>query len=510
MTGQLSYQFNLRNIVGYIIAPLLFFYVIFFTDLDPGHPQVTYTFAVAMLMAVWWITEIIPLAVTALIPIVFFPLLGIMNGKDVSATYFNYVIFLFIGGFLVALAMERWNLHKRIALRILVFTGTGPMRLLFGFMAATAFLSMWISNTATVMMMLPIILSIIKNLEEHVDKKDIHRFSMGLLLGIAYGASIGGIATLVGTPPNPIFVQILSIMFPQAPQISFSDWFLFAMPITLIMFLFTWLYLYISFKPAASWKSLKDISFRKHYKELGKASFEEKVVLVDFILLAVLWLTRSGFTFGSTVIHGWGSLLKNPSYINDGTVAIAMSLILFFIPSKNKKGKRILTRKTLLKLPWNILILFGGGFALASGFKESGLSEWFGQQLSLFQGQPTLLIILVIALGMTFLTEVTSNTATTQLILPILAGLSVSLHVNPLLLMLPATISASMAFMLPVATPPNAIVFGSKKISIITMAKTGLILNLFGAVIITLLSYYWATVIFNFDPHIIPPWAMSN
>ncbi len=510
MTSKTSYHFSLRNIIGFLIAPLLFFYIILFMDLEPGQPQVTYTFAIALLMAIWWITEIIPLAITALMPLILFPLLGIMNGKDVSVTYFNHVIFLFIGGFLVALAMERWNLHKRIALRILLFTGTGPMRLLFGFMAATAFLSMWISNTATVMMMLPIILSIIKNLEEHVDKKDIFRFSTGLLLGIAYGASIGGIATLVGTPPNPIFIQMLDIMFPQAPDISFSDWFVFALPITLIMFLFTWLYLYFSFRPAASWKLLKEVSFRQHYMDLGKASFEEKIVFADFILLALLWLTRSGFTFGNTVIPGWGSLLDNPSYINDGTVAIAMAVVLFFIPSKNRKGKRILTRKTLFKLPWNILLLFGGGFALASGFKESGLSTWFGEQLSLFEGQPTLLIILTIALGMTFLTEVTSNTATTQLILPILAGLSVSLHVNPLLLMLPATISASMAFMLPVATPPNAIVFGSKRISIGTMAKTGFILNILGAIVITLLTYYWGTVVFGFDPHIVPPWAMTN
>ncbi len=503
-------KFGLREIIGYLIAPLLFLYIILFADLKPGEPQITYTFAIALLMAIWWITEIVPLSVTALIPVVLFPLFGIMNGKAVSSTYFNHIIFLFIGGFLVAMAMERWNLHKRIALRILMITGTSPMRLLFGFMAATAFLSMWISNTATVMMMLPIILSIIKNLEEHAEEKDIYRFSIGLLLGIAYGASIGGIATLVGTPPNPIFVQILDIMFPHAPEISFSDWFLFALPISVIMFLFTWIFLYIGYKPAASWKSLKDLSFKEEYKALGKASPEEKIVLADFIILAVLWLTRSGISFDIIKIPGWGSLLNNPSYINDGTVAIAMALILFLIPSKTRKGDRILTRKTILNLPWNILLLFGGGFALASGFKASGLSTWFGEQLTLFQGQPTLLIILIIALGMTFLTEVTSNTATTQLILPILAGLSVTLHVNPLLLMLPATISASMAFMLPVATPPNAIVFGSRKITIGTMAKTGFILNVFGAIVITLLSYYWGTVIFDFDPNIVPDWALMK
>ncbi len=502
------FQFTAKNITGFIIAPLLFIFFIVFVDLEPGKPQVTYTLAITLLMAIWWLTDIIPLSVTALLPVVLFPLFGIMNGKAVSSTYFNYVIFLFIGGFLVALAMEKWNLHKRIALRILLITGTSSLRLLFGFMFATAFLSMWISNTATVMMMLPIVLSIISNLEEYVDKKDISRFSVGILLGVAYGASIGGIATLVGTPPNPIFVQVLDIMFPKAPEISFSDWFLFAFPISVIMFLFTWLFLYFRFKPTASWKLLNKVSFKQQYEELGKAGFEEKVVLVDFIALAVLWLTRSGLTYGNTVIPGWGSLFNNPKYINDGTVAIALALILFLIPSKNKKGKQILDGKIITKLPWGILLLFGGGFALASGFKESGLSSWFGEQMTVFAGQPDLLIIITVAIGMAFLTEVTSNTATTQLILPILAGLSVSLHVNPLLLMLPATISASMAFMLPVATPPNAIVFGAERFSIGTMAKTGIIINIFGAIVITLITYYWGTSVFGFNPDVIPTWAI--
>lgn len=502
------FQFNAKNITGFIIAPLLFLYIVLFLDLEPGKPQVTYTLAITVLMAIWWLTDIIPLAVTAMLPVVLFPLFGIMNGKAVSSTYFNYVIFLFMGGFIVALAMEKWNLHKRIALRILLFTGTGPLRLLFGFMFATAFLSMWISNTATVMMMLPIILSIISNLEEYVDKKDISRFSVGILLGVAYGASIGGIATLVGTPPNPIFVQVLEIMFPKAPEISFSDWFIFAFPITVVMFVFTWLFLYLRFKPSSSWDQLKTVSFREQYQALGKMGFEEKVVLIDFVILAVLWLTRSGVTIGHTVVHGWGSLFKYPSYINDGTVAIAMAVLLVLIPSKTEKGKQLMDWKTINKLPWGILLLFGGGFALASGFKESGLSSWFGQQMSVFAGQPDLLIIIVVAIGMAFLTEVTSNTATTQLILPILAGLSVSLHLNPLLLMLPATISASMAFMLPVATPPNAIVFGANKFSISTMARTGVIINIFGAIVITLITYYWGTHVFGFHPDDIPAWAV--
>jgi len=504
----LKINLNLKNITGFIIGPVIFLLILFFVDLEPGKPEVTYTLAIAFIMAVWWITEIIPLSVTSLLPVVLFPVLGVMNGKEVSSTYFNYVIFLFAGGFLVALAMEKWNLHRRIALRILLITGTSPLWLLFGFMLASAFLSMWISNTATVMMMLPIIMSIISQLELQIGKKDIGGFSTAILLGVAYAASIGGISTLVGTPPNPILVQVMHIMFPNSPDISFFDWFVYALPIAVIMFVFAWLFLFYMFRPKTSWRTLERNIFRKQYDELGKIGYEEKIILIDFILLAVLWLTRSGIEIGSVNIPGWGQLFRHPEYLNDGTVAIAMSLLLFLIPSKSKKGKRIMSRKMIGNLPWGILLLFGGGFALARGFKVSGLSEWFGYQLASAAGQPHLVMIIFVAIGMTFLTELTSNTATTQLILPILAGLSVSLKVHPLLLMLPATISASMAFMLPVATPPNAIVFSSRKISIGTMARTGFILNIVGAIVITLITYYWGTLVFGFESGNIPLWAI--
>jgi sodium-dependent dicarboxylate transporter 2/3/5 len=500
---------GLKNLFGFVLAPSIFLFIVIFVDLEPGKPEVSYTLAIALLMAVWWVTEIVPLAVTALIPIVLFPLFGVMNGKQVSATYFNHVIFLFIGGFLVALAMQKWNLHKRIALKILMITGTSPARILLGFMFATAFLSMWISNTATAMMMVPILLSIIQKLEEFVPKKELKKYSVGLLLGIAYSASIGGIATLVGTPPNLSFARIFQIMFPNAPEISFSDWFMFALPISITLFLIVWLYLYLIFRPKTSWKNnIGNIDFGNEYKQLGPASFEEKIVFIDFVLLALLWLFRTGLNFGSVKIPGWSSIFHQPSYLNDGTVAIAMSIILFLIPSRKKKHKSIMDWNTAVKLPWGIVLLFGGGFALATGFKESGLSLWFGELLSGLGGMHPVLIILTIALGMTFLTELTSNTATTEMLLPVLAGLSVSLNINPLLLMLPATISASMAFMLPVATPPNAIVFGSNRITVLQMAKNGLILNLIGAVIITLFTYFWGMTIFGISMDDFPLWAV--
>ncbi len=500
--------FSIKQIFGLFIGPLCFLFIVLFADLEPGKPQVTYTLAIAILMAIWWITEIIPLAVTALIPVVAFPLFGVMDGKAVSSTYFNHVIFLFIGGFLVALAMQKWNLHKRIALKILMVTGTSPARILLGFMLATAFLSMWISNTATAMMMVPILLSIVQKLEEHIEKSDLKRYTIGLLLGVAYSASIGGIATLVGTPPNLSFARIFQIMFPEAPSISFSSWFIFAIPISICFFLIVWVYLYFVFKPKTSWKGITGEGFKNQYAALGPASFEEKIIFVDFILLAVLWLSRSGLHIGSLQIPGWSSLFDQPSYLNDGTVAIGMAVLLFLIPSRNIKGSKLMDWATAVKLPWHIVLLFGGGFALASGFKESELSIWFGEQLSGVQSLHPILIILIIAMGMTFLTELTSNTATTEMLLPVLAGLSVSIQVNPLLFMLPATISASMAFMLPVATPPNAIVFGSNKISIMQMARTGLILNIIGAIVITCLTYFWGMWVFNINMMEMPAWAV--
>ncbi len=459
-------------------------------------------------MAVWWITETVPLAVTSLLPVALFPLLGIMNGQEVSSSYFNHVIFLFMGGFIIALAMQRWNLHRRIALKILLFTGVSPGRILLGFMLATAFLSMWISNTATTMMMIPILLSIIGKLEELIGKKNVSSYTTGLLLGVAYSASIGGIATLVGTPPNLSFSRIFHIYFPDAPEISFAKWIIFALPISITVFVFVWGYLYLIFKPKKeNWKKIEKDTFKIQLSELGKMSFEEKIVMVNFVLVAFLWLFRSNIQIGSFTIPGWSSIFPESKYINDGTVAIIIAIFLFILPARGKPGERIMNWKTAEKLPWNIILLFGGGFALASGFKESGLSSWFGEQLVWVSNYHPLLVIFTIAILMTFLTELTSNTATTEMILPVLAGLAISTNTNPLLFMIPATLSGSMAFMLPVATPPNAIVFGTNRLKVSQMARNGLILNIVGAIIITTLTYYIGSWVFNIEPGVFPEWA---
>jgi len=499
---------SIKSILSFIVAPLISLSIILFANLKPGEPAVTNMAAVAFLMAFWWITEIVPLAVTSLLPVVLFPFLGIMDGKQVSSTYFNHIIFLFIGGFIIALAMERWNLHKRIALKILMLTGVSPRKILLGFMLATAFLSMWISNTATAMMMIPILISVIASLEENMGRGNVRKYEIGLLLGVAYSASIGGIATLVGTPPNPLFTQIYQIYFPQAPEISFTSWFLFALPVSVVMFVVVWWVLYMLFKPKKEdWVDIDKQTFRLQLEKMGSMKFEEKVVFADFIIVALLWLFRSDLQFGVVRIPGWANVLENPKYVTDGTIAILMAIVLFLFPSAKAESGRIMDWETAKKLPWGIVLLFGGGFALASGFKTSGLSVWIGEQLEWISGYNLIFVIIMIALLMTFLTEVTSNTATTQMILPILASISVGIHINPLFLMLPATLSASMAFMLPVATPPNAIIFGTNRIRVAQMARVGVLLNFIGAVLITLMTYYWGSYIFNLDPGVFPDWA---
>ena len=459
---------------GYILGPFLAFVIIVFAQPDPQNPLVGYTAGLASWMAVWWITEAVPLPVTALIPVALFPLFGIMNGKAVSSLYFNHVIFLFLGGFMVAIAMEKWNLHRRIALFTLMIFGVKPARILFGFMAVTAFLSMWISNTATTMMMVPIAMSVIVNLESLLDEKAVKRYSVGLLLGIAYSSSIGGIATLIGTPPNPAFIRIFSISFPNAPEITFAQWFFFAFPISMLFLLIAWLVLYMLFG-RISFNLSKD-HFRNSYAELGKMRKEEKIVFFIFVLLAVLWLTRVPIVIENITIPGWSQLFPHPEYINDGVVAIAVAMLLFIIPAKDQC--RILKWEDAKKLPWGIVLLFGGGFALAGGFKDSGLSAWVGQQLYGLKDLPSAVIVASISTVVVGLTELTSNTATSQMVLPILAALGTSIGKNPLLLMVPATLASSFAFLMPVATPPNAIIFGTGKVTIREMFKTGLMLEI--------------------------------
>ncbi len=497
----------MAKLIARAAGPLLALLVILLLDLDPGNREVTLTAAVALWMAVWWITEAIPIAATALLPVALFPILGVASGRDIASQYFNHVIFLFVGGFMIALALQRWNLHKRIAIRIMLLIGTSPSRIILGFMAASFFLSMWISNTATVMMMLPIAMAVIAKLEGSFEKRGVNRVATSILLGTAYASSVGGMATLIGTPPNLAFIKIFEETFPQAPEISFAGWIIFALPISLVFAFIIWIILTARVGLGKGRMAADRSIFQDEYSKLGKFTFEEKIVLADFAILAFLWLFRKPIVIGDFVIPGWSGPLPVPEFIDDGTVAIAMALILFLIPSKNRPGRMIIDWKTAVSLPWGIVILFGGGFALAYAFKSSGLSLWIGSQLSGLAGFPPLLMIMAICLMMTFLTELTSNTATTQTLLPIIAAVGIGIGVDPLLLMIPATLSASCAFMLPVATPPNAIVYGAGWFKIGEMSRVGIILNLAGVFLISLGFYYAARIFLGIELGTFPTWA---
>jgi len=488
-------------IAGIIVAIIIYF----FGNFDPSNPKVTMMAAIAVLMAIWWITECIPLAATSLVPLILYPFLGILTGEEVAGSYINSIIFLFIGGFMIAIAMETWGLHKRIALKIINFFGGSPNSIIIGFMIASAFLSMWISNTATAILMLPIAMAIITKLEEEFGKERIGKFSIAVLLGIAYSCSIGGMATLVGTPPNLVFVKTLNIIFPSAPEVSFGSWMVLVLPISIILLVVTALLITKIFYRIDKSIFLEKEFIKQEYTKLGAMTREEKIISIIFAATAFLWIFRTNLNLGIVEIPGWSNLFKNSSFINDGTVAITMASLMFFIPSKNSK-RSLLDSEVFKKIPWSIVLLFGGGFALANGFTSTGLSQFIGNQMSGLAELPYLLMVFLIAASVILLTELTSNTATTQMILPIMASVSIAIHLNPMLLMITATLSASMAFMLPVSTPPNAIIFATEKVKIYQMLRTGVAIDLIGVFVLILLMYLLGNTVFGLDQ--MPGWAI--
>lgn len=511
--NKLSSLFILIGVFGFI------FFILF---VDLGDKNITITAGVALLMALWWMTETFPLYVTSLIPLLIFPFTGVLSASRISESYINSIIFLFLGGFLIAIAIENWNLHKRIAFKIILFFGTKPSSLLLGFMVASAFLSMWISNTATAMMMLPVAFAVIKQFNSETENNS--NLTKALLLGIAYSCSIGGIATLIGTQPNLVFLRVVKIAFPQSPQVNFTQWIMMALPISLMILLLAFLLIKILFKLGKSHNSSDKNLISLEYQKLGRMSYEEKVVASVFLSTIFLWITRTNVDIGFFKITGWANLLNLQNYVDDSTVAILAALVLFVFPAKKKINsksesesvsvsvsenriydERILSIDSIEKVPWNVILLFGGGFALATAFTESGLSNLIGSKLKYFGHIDIIFLIFIISITINFLTEFTSNTAVTQMILPVLSSIAVSLNYHPFLLMIPATLAASMAFMLPVGTPPNTIVFSSNKLKIWDMVKTGIILNLVSTVAISLIVYFLGNIIF--DLRVFPDWA---
>ncbi|XP_068945918.1 solute carrier family 13 member 2 [Petaurus breviceps papuanus] len=535
-----------------------------------------------ILMALLWCTETLPLAVTALFPLFLFPMMAIMDASEVCIEYLRDTNILFIGGLLVAIAVEHWNLHKRIALRVLLLVGVRPAFLILGFMVITAFLSMWISNTATTAMMVPIAHAVLEQLhkapqqereagninisfelqesnypvtekeppklsekdsnpvpppvplDHHQKDREYLRLSQGMSLCVCYAASIGGIATLTGTTPNLVLQGQINSLFPENPRVvNFASWFGFAFPTAVLLLLLSWIWLQLLFL---------GFNFRKNFscggkahekekaayyiiqaeqKKLGPMSFAEKAVTFLFLLLVVLWFTREPGFFS-----GWGNVAfpnhKGESMLSDGTVAIFIGIILFIVPSElpsfsqqqGTQGK-FKAPPALLnwdivnkKMPWNIVFLLGGGFALARGSELSGLSQWLGNKLTPLQHIPAPAIAFILSLLVAAFTECTSNVATTTLFLPILSSMAQAICLNPLYVMLPCTMAASLAFMLPVATPPNAIVFSFGQLKVCDMARAGFLLNIFGVLTISLAINTWAYPIFGLDQF--PDWAQAN
>ena len=485
---------------------VLLFFLIFDPISDPASNKMA---GVALLMAIWWMTEALPLAATSLLPLFLYPFLEILPAKEISQQYINSTIFLFFGGFVLALAMKEWDLHKRISMHLIKLMGGGAKGILAGFMISSWLLSMFITNTATTIMMLPIALAVIIELESRIGEESSKNFAILLMLGIAYSASMGGVSTLVGTVPNLAFKSIFEEQYPNGPEISFASWMGFALPISVMMMLLLWFLmtkvLFIIDKNIQVDSSI----INKELIALGKIQREEFTVLLIMTFTSLMWIFRKDIDLGFMLIPGWSSSLSFKEYIDDSTIAILMSSLLFILPANpKKKGRRaILGAEIIREIPWDILLLFGGGFALAKGFQITGLSELIGTYLASFGNFPGYIVAFIVCFVIIFLTELTSNTATTYTFLPILISISATMQINPLLLMIPATISASFAFMLPVATPPNAIVFSSGKLKIADMVKAGIWINLISAFLIHILFYFVGGFVLDIDPGIYPDWA---
>jgi solute carrier family 13 (sodium-dependent dicarboxylate transporter), member 2/3/5 len=476
----MNYSKNITLILGPLLAAIIYFGF----DLVPENPLVTKMAAVAVWMAVWWLTEVVHLAITALLPMVLLPVFGIADSKSTAFQYMDPIIFLFIGGFIIAFAIERWHLHQRIALKILTIVGTSPSRILFGVMLTSYLISMWISNTATVMMLISAVLAVIVQIENHfTEEHHSHKMASALLIGLAYSATIGGMATLVGTPTNMIFLREYSEHFPANKDMNFLSWFIIGFPLSLALVLMAFFVLKKMFIKKESQLNMDSTYFKDAYQRLGKMSFEEKVVSFIFGSTAVLWFTRADIDFGMFSMKGWSNLFSNKDFLNDSTVAVFMAILLFMIPSKTEKGRAII-------IPFDIILLFGGGFALAKGFEVSGLSKWLGSQLHFTSETNIYMVIFGLCLLVTIISEFASNVACIQLMLPILIAIQTDLNIHPLVLMIPATLAASLGFMLPVATAPNTIVFGSNRLKVKDMLRAGFVLDIIGIIIITMATYF--------------------
>ncbi|MEX0771977.1 MAG: DASS family sodium-coupled anion symporter [Balneolales bacterium] len=486
-----------RQIIGLVLGPVIFILMLL-SPAPEGLGEAGWaTAAIGSLMAIWWITEAIPIPATSLLPLVLFPLLGVVSMNEAASPYANPLVFLFMGGFMIAIAMQTWNLHRRIALNIVQFVGVKPTSIIIGFMIASAFLSMWVSNTATTLMMLPIGLSIITlardNASGDADKLAQRNFGIALILSIAYACNIGGLATIIGTPPNAVLAGFMNETY--GVEVGFAQWMSVGVPLVIVTLPLAYLVLTkitfpIEITELPGGKEIID----RELKSLGTVTNPEKKVAVIFLVTGLMWMFRP--------------LLSNHiDGLTDTGIAIAAALILFLTPVNFKKGKFILNWNDVEKLPWGVLILFGGGLSLAHAIAETGFAEWIGMAVAGLGNWPILMIVLIAVSLIMFLTEITSNTATAAAFLPILAAVAIGIGENPLILIVPAALAASCAFMLPVATPPNAIVYSTGLFTIPQMVKAGLWLNLLFIIVITAFCYIILGIAFNVEVGLVPDWV---
>ena len=520
---------SLRQRIGLVLGIALFFLIVLIPAPAGMKPEAQRVAAVAVLMGTWWISEAIAIALTSLLPLALFPLLGIMPSDRVAPYYTDQTIFLFFGGFVVALAIQRWNLHRRIALHTIRMVGAEPTRLVLGFMIATAFLSMWMSNTACAMMMFPLGMALVLQLAAKpapggdggsvLDERITQNFGSVLMLAIAYAASLGGIGTLIGTPPNLVFVGAAHRLFPQAPEIGFLQWMALGIPIVVVSVPAVWMYLC----RFGGKEPLHRIRFHggptvieEELRKLGAMRWQEKYLLAVWAAMALLWVFRADINLGVMTIPGWSRLFGKPAYLGDATVAMAMALVLCLTPAQGREGVEVAGKREYHLIdwdtirhgvPWGVLFLFGGGFAMAGGFEQSGLSEWIGGILGGMGGFSPVTMILITCIVLVALSELTSNTASAVMAMPVLAAAAVQMGVHPFLLMVPGTIAASFGFMLPVSTPPNAIVFGSGWITIPQMARAGVWIDLIGILLVTAMVWFLGTAVFGILPGQLPAWV---
>jgi sodium-dependent dicarboxylate transporter 2/3/5 len=448
---------------------------------------VRFTAFVGLLMSLLWLTEAMPMGMTALLPLVAFPLSGISTMEKTAAPYANPAVFLFMGGFLVAATFERWGLHRRMAYFALSRVGTEPRRIVFAVILVTAFLSMWMSNTATTLMMTPIAVAVVSGLGKEA------RTAEATLLGTAYAASLGGIGTPIGTPTNLVFLGAARELFPNAPVITFAQWMIFGVAYLVVLVPLCWVIVVTTARvPRAAAIPIEQLGIEKP----GRMSRGETTALLLCAATALLWMFRADIPIGAATIPGWASLFPQAKMINDATVAVAMALLAFLLPVGGAAGTRLLGWEEFKRIPWDVLILFGGGFALADALEQSGFSKWAGARLSFLGDWPPVLMIVAVCVVVTLLSEVASNVATATAMMPIAAALATSIGVHPYMLMLPAVLAASSGFMLPVATAPNTIVYATGFVRVKAMARSGLLLDLAAAVVITALVFLvvpWAT-----------------